>query len=116
MTDELTFPLYSLMLENGIIFLQFFPNCAHITSHPAEVLPNPFASYVGTELCSWAFSVGISLWISTRLYKSSKRISQRKNVFKLMLSMIAKDIQSRNLLSVTEKCLQRGHPRNVTVL
>lgn len=32
MTDELAFPLDPLMLENGIIFVQFFQNCVLITS------------------------------------------------------------------------------------
>lgn len=115
MTDELTFPLYSLMLENRIIFVQFFQNCALITSHPTVVLPNPFAPYVGTALCSWAFLIGIISWTPTRLYKLSKRIPWRKNIFKWMLSMVVNDIQHENLSSVTEKGLQTGHPRNVTV-
>lgn len=58
---ELTFPLYTLMSENGIIFAALFQNRALTTPHLPQVPPNRFAPYIEAILGSWAYLIEIVL-------------------------------------------------------
>lgn len=58
---ELTFPLYTLISENGITFAEHFQNCALTTPHLPQVPPNRFAPYIEAILGSWAYLTEIIL-------------------------------------------------------